>query len=85
MTSFYQHLREHKSKDEALFLAKKEMIAANGKPYAWAGVIPIGNMEPIDIKRPVPWVLIISSLLVLAALLFVFFMKKKTRRGEKIG
>ncbi|MEM9991712.1 MAG: CHAT domain-containing protein, partial [Bacteroidota bacterium] len=50
MISFYAHLQAGKSKDEALWLAKKALLTEGVQPhpYYWAGFVPIGNMQALD-------------------------------------
>lgn len=49
ISRFYELLQAGHDKDEALFLAKKEVIeeGIDIHPYFWAGFVPIGNMSPI--------------------------------------
>jgi CHAT domain-containing protein len=49
ITSFYRYLKEGKSKDESLRLAKMDYRKANphAGPYLWAAFIAVGDMEPI--------------------------------------
>lgn len=53
MILFYQNIKEGKSKDEALWLAKRAYITDEKNkgqlalPYYWSGIIPIGDMRPI--------------------------------------
>ena len=47
MKSFYNHLNEGLSKDEAIRQAKLDMIKENPHPFYWAGFIGTGDMSPI--------------------------------------
>jgi CHAT domain-containing protein/Tfp pilus assembly protein PilF len=51
MVLFYKNLKDGKSKDEALWLAKRTYISNNkgesALPFFWSGIIPIGDMRPI--------------------------------------
>lgn len=52
MTQFYDNLKKGMSKDEALQSAKTNFIKSqkerNAHPHFWAGFIPIGNMNAIE-------------------------------------
>lgn len=73
---FYGFLEEGKSKDEALRLAKLEYLStAKGRelaPSFWAGLILLGNNDPITISPKFPYHTLVLSLLFLALLLFLF-------------
>ena len=49
MLLFYAHLEKGKSKDEALWAAKKDFLKLGKEeevhPYYWSGFIAIGNMD----------------------------------------
>ena len=51
MLLFYQNLKEGKTKDDALWLAKRAFISANkgesALPFYWSGIIAIGDMGAI--------------------------------------
>ena len=51
MLLFYRNLKSGKSKDEALWLAKRDYIKTHkgvtALPFFWSGIIPIGDMHPI--------------------------------------
>lgn len=53
LSYFYTFLKDGINKDQALQQAKKKFIQSKGDdyahPYYWAGFIPIGNMQSIDI------------------------------------
>ena len=55
MSNFYKNLSAGMTKDEALQNAKKDFIKSqkerNVHPYFWAGFIPIGNMNAIEIEQ----------------------------------
>lgn len=68
MTSFYKNLRKGVAKDEALRQAKLEYIQGKSgwrtHPFFWAAFVPEGDMSPLDLPRPVPvWVWMTSGLL----------------------
>lgn len=50
MTDFYGSLRSGQLKDEALYVAKKKMIASQqtNHPYNWAGFVFIGDPAPLS-------------------------------------
>ncbi len=78
--SFFRRLHEGMRKDEALWEAKKEQLAAGQDLYAhpvfWAAYTPIGNMEAVERKGSWKWWLLGAG--VGLAGLAVFF-----RRGWK--
>jgi len=55
MTQFYDNLKKGMPKDEALQTAKTDFIKnqkeRNAHPHFWAGFIPIGNMNAIDMTQ----------------------------------
>jgi len=55
MTQFYDNLKKGMPKDEALQTAKTNFIKTqkerNTHPHFWAGFIPIGNMNAIDMTQ----------------------------------
>ena len=58
MEEFYSQFQRGLSKDEALLVAKKQMLGnpATASPYFWAAFIPIGNMEPLATTFPAKWI-----------------------------
>ena len=74
---FYKNLKEGQDKDEALSNAKKSFISKNplkSHPYFWAGFVVNGNMEPLETTNY--WLWILLGLIGLAALYWVFKIKK---------
>ena len=55
MQNFYSHLKSGKPKDASLRQAKLDYLEHNSnlglEPFFWAGVIPIGDMSPVEIKK----------------------------------
>ncbi|HMQ47998.1 MAG TPA: CHAT domain-containing protein [Saprospiraceae bacterium] len=51
MLAYYGILKQRKSKDEALCVAKRQYIkqhkGAAAKPYFWAGFVPVGDISPL--------------------------------------
>ncbi len=51
MLLFYENLKDGKSKDDALWLAKRAYISRHKNeaalPYFWSGLVPIGDMKAI--------------------------------------
>lgn len=83
MESFYANLLQGKTKDEALRQAKLSYLeTAEGRtlaPAYWAGLMIMGNMDPIAIEPQFNgwrWVIILSMLLLLSAA-FLWFRKRK--------
>ena len=84
MKSFYEGLARGLPKDEALRSAKLEYInsadPAKASPFYWAGFVPIGDMNPIDLKPKSDnmWYWISGGLLflLLAGVLTIKFFKR---------
>ena len=57
MSSFYNYLKDGKTKDAALRQAKLDYISTSSKPepYYWAAFIPIGDMQAINFDNPTPY------------------------------
>ena len=71
-------------KDEALRKAKLDYIQQNSHleahPFYWAGLIPLGDMEPIAFTSNFKKMLL-PALLVLGGILLFFFIFKKIRKA----
>ena len=84
MIDFYKNLKRGMTKDAALREAKltylnnaHESIDAN--PFFWAGFVPIGNMETLDMTESSPlskWG-ILAALLAFGGIGYWFWLKKK--------
>ena len=83
--AFFRHLKAHKTKDEALQLAKLEFIADDENfdmthPFYWAGVMATGDMCALDLTDPPqPWWWYALAVAGLAGLL-IWWLKKRKRR-----
>ncbi len=84
MVFFYENLKKGMNKDEALTTAKRQYLddtteSGTANPYFWAGFIPIGNMEAIDLseKRPLSIWGILVGFVALSSLVFWFWKKKR--------
>lgn len=79
MIDFYRELIQEKDKDEALWLAKRQMVDQGiyAHPYYWAGFIPLGNMSAIEMGYGVNWWWIGGGALIIGFLLIFFFKKSK--------
>ncbi len=85
---FYQNLKKGLPKDEALQLAKKELMNNNPdpkfkNPFYWAAFTAIGDMKPLPYlqpKDPFIKVLVIGSLVIFTIL---FLVGNKIRRKNK--
>ena len=83
--AFFRHLKAHKTKDEALQLAKLEFIADDDNfdmthPFYWAGVMATGDMCALDLTDPPqPWWWYALAVAGLAGLL-IWWLKKRKRR-----
>lgn len=81
---FYKYLSESKRKDEALRLAKLDYLKnADGRtvhPQYWAGLILMGNTDPVALSQHPLWVwVLIMSLAILGVVILVFYLKKNAR------
>ncbi len=80
LKTFYQHLQDGKSKDEALRQAKLHYIEqqpAFAHPYYWAAFIPIGNMEKVNLPGPgLPYGWILGAALLLSAAALTWRIKR---------
>lgn len=80
--NFFENLNTSHRKDEALQKAKLRYLSTAPKalthPFYWAGVIPIGNMEPISFTSPhllkYGFLMVFSLLLIIG---LVYFKKKE--------
>ncbi len=81
MTSFYKHLKEGKTKSEALRLAKLDYIQNHSlsetSPYYWSSLVLIGDSRGIQ-SSSLPW-LYWALIVVLLLLLFVIWFLKNRR------
>ncbi len=79
MVSFYQHLKEGKTKAEALQIAKTEFVKAYpsmAHPFYWSGFILSGSNEPLQFPIS-SWYWVSAAV---AVLLMVFLMRRKIAR-----
>ena len=84
MVEFYKNLKKGLAKDEALRQAKITYLdnmteSGTANPYFWAGFVPIGNMNAMDLseKRPLSIWGILAGLLAFSGLVIWFWKKKK--------
>ena len=84
MTHFYQNLIvENTFKNSALRQAKLTYLdntdALLAHPLFWAGFVPMGDMQPIELKKGLNWWIWggISGVLLIAIIGFSFFRKNK--------
>lgn len=83
MIEFYKNLKKGRTKDEALTEAKRTYLenmteSGTANPYFWAGFIPIGNMDAMDLseKRPLSIWGILAGLLAFSGLVIWFWKRK---------
>ncbi len=79
MKSFYEHLKEGKTKDAALHQAKLDYLSdsSNPEPYFWATFVPIGDMSPIDLATlSLSWDLALVSIFLTLVLGFILYKSK---------
>lgn len=82
---FYQNIKNGLAKDKALQQAKLTYIEnAYGRtlhPHYWAGLVLIGDAAPINLKSDISvFVLVIVVILLLSAILFLYNMRRKSRK-----
>ncbi|MBK8848014.1 MAG: CHAT domain-containing protein [Bacteroidetes bacterium] len=71
--SFYEHLKNGKTKDDALRLAKLKYIdesstAIGQNPFFWAGSVVVGNADPLYANPIITWLVGAIFLLIFVAL-----------------
>lgn len=79
MTEFYKNLKDGKSKDEALQLAKVNYLKNVSEvelkhPYYWAGFIISGDIAPLETGLSLWWYL---GVVVMILLLLFWYLKRK--------
>jgi CHAT domain-containing protein len=84
INSFYDYLEKGLSKDMALHQAKLDFIAnARGQlqlPYYWAGMVLLGDPDPVVLKKSGHGYLLWTILSVLILTLIIFFIyRRKTQ------
>ncbi len=85
MTYFYSYLKEGKSKNEALQLAKQEYINNANEdvlqhPYYWAGFIISGDMMALKSDESDSYLsMYAGSALIIGLLIFVYFKRKNKK------
>ena len=85
MQRFYQELKAGRKKDEALRTAKLHFLENSdhgyfdSHPFYWAAFVPMGDMEPVDIKekRSHTIIWIIVSLILLSVIGMLIRRRKK--------
>lgn len=80
METFYELLKNGKSKKEALLEAKKQMIQNEdfANPFYWSSIVLIGDTTPIDFPQRFNYIHIIGLLLLV--LTFIFILKGRMKR-----
>ena len=76
--SFFRHLKEGKSKSEALQLARQQWIQTSdklfGHPYFWAGFVLIGENGPVEFRSGWGKWLVLGTFLVVIAGLAIYLI-----------
>ncbi len=82
---FYKYIDEGLPKDIALQRAKQEWLqqaeGANGLPNYWAGLIVVGDAEPLPRINIVLWSNVLLGLLIIAGL--IFWLERSKRRTTR--
>ncbi len=90
MTQFYANLRKGMPKDEALQSAKTNFIQTqkerNTHPHFWAGFVPIGNMNAIEMAEGSPFIKSNSMYLlgILLVLLLIAFIIRRQKNDKSL-
>jgi len=85
MTHFYAYLKEGKSKNEALQLAKLAYMKNSNEevlkhPYYWAGFIISGDMMALNTTERISYTgILFGSALIFALLIFMYFKRKRKK------
>lgn len=82
MHTFYEQLRDGKTKDSALRAAKMRFVGQPGNmahPYFWAGFIPLGDMGAVELSKPKggSWPVLPLALTVAAGFAGIGFWKSR--------
>lgn len=83
--AFFKYLKEGKSKDEALRLAKREFLWNDERfemthPFYWAGLVAAGDMRALELEQPCGYIWWVLTALTLLLVLGWFVYKKAKRR-----
>ena len=85
--TFYRKLSEGLPKNEALRMAKLEYLEAHpgelSHPYYWAGLVLLGDSQPIHQSRSFPWALAVGAPIIVAILLAI--RRRRRRRLASIS
>lgn len=81
MEQFYINLKAGKSKDEALRIAKLQLLSNNeyADPFHWAGFVPIGDMRPLKFSNITNWAIWIGIILFLLLIGVVINFRNNTK------
>jgi CHAT domain-containing protein len=89
ITRFYELLAQGVPKHQALRNAKLEhLAAAQGElslPYYWAGLVLVGDVEPIELDRNWPWWTVVLVVLGLLVASFLFSRWRKRANATRPG
>jgi len=81
MESFYENIKNGKSKDEALRKAKLDYLAKADNYYAhpfyWGAFISIGDMSPIKLNSSSPYHYYIGILMIILGVIAFLFLKSR--------
>lgn len=76
---FFERIKEEEPKDVALQAAKLSFIDSGNQklahPYFWASFIPIGNMQPVSLQRPIPY--LAWGVIPLIIFAFIIYYRRK--------
>lgn len=85
MKAYFEALKSGKTKDKALQEAKKAYLSDmkhfnQAEPFYWAGMMSIGDIEPV--YRGFPWCLVLSAALALLLLLLGWVIWRASKKGK---
>jgi CHAT domain-containing protein len=72
ITEFYKEISHGRSLDNALQLAKKDILIrsdpAKSHPYFWSGYVLVGKTDPIQVDNILPFLLLLTTFIFLGAI-----------------
>ena len=79
--NFYANLSDGMPRNEALRQAKLKYLTSHdddlSSPYYWAGMVLLGETEPMEFESTFPWWLVIGGLSLLVLVAVFFYVRRK--------